>query len=162
MSVAAPFAEFRTTVEPEFVDHNGHMGIRSYTALFDKATGPFYEFLNISRANVREHGGTIFALQDTAWYRREVMLGDPLLITSQLIEHDHNTVVMFMTMHQTRDNYEAAMFEIIEIFIDQETRKPKPFPEVITARLAEVQKAHDALPRPALSGQGVGLKRKSG
>lgn len=162
MSVAAPFAEFRTIVKPDYVDHNGHMGIRSYTRLFDEATGPFYDFLNISRTNVREHGGTIFALQDTAWYRREVMLDDPLLITSQLIEHDHNKVVSFFTMHQTRDNYEAAMFEIIEIFIDRETRKPKPFPAVITERLAEVQKAHDALPRPPLSGRGVGIARKSG
>ena len=162
MSVAAPFAEFRTTVKPENVDHNGHMGIRSYTRTFDEATGPFYTYLNISRDIVREHGGTIFALQDTAWYRREVMLGDPLLVTAHLIDHDHNKVVSFFTMYQTRDNYEAASFELIEIFIDQETRKPKPFPEVIAARLAEVQKAHDTLPRPALSGQGVGIKRKGG
>tara|TARA_B100000676_G_scaffold81471_1_gene81501 strand:+ start:5177 stop:5659 length:483 start_codon:yes stop_codon:yes gene_type:complete len=159
MSIATPFAEFRTEVLEEHVDHNGHMGIRSYTRLFDQSTKPFYRFLGISRENLNAHGGTIFALQDTAWYRQEVMLGDPLLVTSQLIDHDHSKVVSFMTMHQTRDNYVAASFEIIEILISQETRKPKAFPDEIAQRLKEIQAAHNTLERPKLSGRGVGIRR---
>jgi len=160
MTVAAPFAEFRAEVLEEHVDHNKHMGIRSYTRIFDQATGPFYEHLGLSRSAVREAGGTIFALQDSFWYRREVMLGDPLQVSAQLIDHDHNKVVTFMDLHQTRDDYIAASFEIIEVFIDWETRKPGRFPDAIAARLAEVQEVHDRLERPKLSGQGVGIRRK--
>ena len=160
MTIAAPFSEVRLSVLDEHVDHNDHMGMRSYTRVFDQATSPFYDFLGISRQTVRRHSGTIFALQDTSWYRREVLLGDPLLITSQLIDHDHNKIVSFFTMIQTRDNYVAAGFELIEAFIDNETRKPGQFPDEIAARLNDVQTAHDVLERPAMSGRGIGIKRK--
>ncbi|MBC6439192.1 MAG: thioesterase family protein [Rhodospirillales bacterium] len=160
MTDTAPFPALRTHVLAEHVDHNGHMGIRAYTRLFDEATTPFYVHLGISRDAVKNAGGTIFALQDTAWYRREVMQGDPLLITGQLIDFDNNKVVSFLTMQQMRDDYVAACFEIIEVFIDWETRKPGAFPETIMTRLAEVQAEQSHLERPRFSGRGVELKRK--
>ena len=60
-------------------------------------------------------GTSIFALQETSWFKREVMLDDPLLVTSQLIDFDNNKLVTFHHLHQTRDEYVAAMYEIIEI-----------------------------------------------
>ena len=161
MTTAAPFVALRATVAKAHVDHNGHMGIRSYTRLFDRATVPFYGWLGRSRAAVRRQGGTIFALQDTSWYRREAVLGDPLLIDAQLIDHDRNKIVSFFTMRQIRDDYVAACFELIEVFIDRDSRKPGRFPDGIAARLAEVQAAHGALGRPALSGRGVAIRRKT-
>jgi acyl-CoA thioester hydrolase len=162
MTIESPFAQFHTVVEPDWVDHNGHMGIRSYTLVFDRAVTRFYGELNLTRDQLKPHGGSIFALQETAWFKREVMLGDPLLVTSQLIDHDHNKFVTFHTLHQTRDDYVAAMYEIIEIHIDMETRKPTPFKGTIAERLAAVQAAHAALGRPPQSGSGVALPRSGG
>jgi acyl-CoA thioester hydrolase len=157
----APFAEFRTTVKPAWVDHNGHMGIRAYTRLFDRAIGRFYGFLGVTKAALETAGGTIFALQEGTWYKRELMLGDPLLVVSQLIDHDHNKLVTFHQLRQTREDYVAAMAEIIEIHIGRETRRPAPFPAAVRARLAEVMAEHAALPRPPESGQGIALRRKT-
>ena len=162
MSIATPFAGLRTMVRDEHVDYNGHMGIRSYTRLFDEAVGPFYDFLGLSREAVAAHGATIFALQDTAWYRREVMLGDPLLVTAQLIDHDHNKLVSFFEMRQTREDYVAACFELIELWIDRGTRRAGRFPPAVARRLGEVRAAHDRLGRPALAGQGVAIRRQHG
>ncbi len=156
--IEAPFEASRLVVTRDLVDHNGHMGIRSYTRLFDDATGPFYAFLGLAREQLDRHNATIFALQDTSWYAREVLLDDPLVITAQLIDHDHNKAVSFFTMVQERESYVAASFELIEIVIDRETRKPRPFPEAITERLAAVQDVHDGLGRPPLSGKGVGIR----
>lgn len=157
--IEAPFKALRRKVTRDLVDHNGHMGIRSYTGLFDEATGPFYAFLGLGRADLGCHNVTIFALQDTSWYQREVQLDDPLAISAQLIDHDHNKIVTFYTMVQEREGYVAASFELIEIVIDRETRKPRPFPDVIGERLVAVQDAHDTLPRPPLSGKGVSIRR---
>lgn len=162
MSVPAPFAEFCTTVQPEWVDHNGHMGIRSYTHVFDAGVTQFYRFLGLTRDALRARGHTIFALQETSWFRREVMLDDPLLITSQLVDCDHNKIVTFHHLRQTRDDYVAALYEIIEIQIDMEQRKPAPFPDETYQHLEAVRAAHEKLGRPPESGQGVGIKRKSG
>ncbi len=161
MSEAAPFAEFRTEVLPEWVDHNGHMGIRSYTKAFDLAARLFYRYLGINQETLRPGNGSIFALQEGSWFRREVMLGDPLMVESQLIDHDHNKVVIFHTLIQTRDNYIAAKNEIIEIHIDMTTRRPAPFPDAIQARLAEVMALHGTLERPAESGRGIAIPRKA-
>ena len=157
--IEAPFEASRLVVTRDLVDHNGHMGIRSYTMLFDGATGPFYTFLGLTREELGRHNATIFALQDTSWYTREVLLDDPLVINAQLIDHDHNKAVSFFTMVHEQENYIAASFELIEIVIDRETRKPRAFPEGIAKRLAAVQDVHDGLGRPPLSGRGVGIRR---
>jgi len=162
MDIEAPFAQFRANVEPDWVDHNGHMGIRSYTLVFDRAVTTFYRDLRLGRDILKSLGGSIFALQETAWFKREVMLGDPLLVTSQLIDHDHNKLVTFHTLHQTRDDYVAAMYEIIEIHIDMTTRKPSPFPAEVADRLTAVQRVHAELEIPALSGRGIAIPRKRG
>jgi acyl-CoA thioester hydrolase len=163
MSIEAPFAEYRTAVQAEWVDHNGHMGIRSYTLVFDQAVSQFYKALKFSSRDLQKmHGSTIFALQETAWFKREVMLDDPLLVTSQLIDHDHNKVVTFHKLHQTRDDYVAAMYEIIEIHIDMASRKPTPFPAELASHLDKVQQVHSQLEIPPESGRGVALPRKKG
>lgn len=159
VEIGAPFEALRLAVTHDLVDHNGHMGIRSYTRLFDQATGPFYAALGLSRETLARHGATVFALQDTSWYIREVLLDDPLLITAQLVDHDHNKIVSFMTMIQERQSYVAASFELIEILMDRETRRPRRFPEAIACRLAAVNAAHDSLGRPSLSGRGIGIRR---
>jgi acyl-CoA thioester hydrolase len=162
MSFEAPFAQFHAEVEPEWVDHNGHMGIRSYTLVFDRAVSHFYRELGLSRDLLKRHGTSIFALQETSWFKREVLLGDPLLVTSQLIDHDHNKLVTFHKLHQTRDDYVAAMYEIIEIHIDMTARRPTPFPDEIAQHLAQVQDAHASLDRPPESGRGIAIPRKKG
>ncbi len=159
MTTAVPFADFRAIVSPEWVDHNGHMGIRSYSTVFDQAVRRFYNHIGITRQAIAASGGTIFALQECNWFRREVMLGDPLRVTSQLIDVDHSKVVTFHTLHQTRDDYIAAYNEIIEIHIDRETRKPSPFPPEIAERLAATLRDHAALERPAPSGRGIAIPR---
>ena len=162
MTVPAPFAQFRTTVKPEWVDHNGHMGIRSYTTVIDQAVSRFYRYLGLSRETLKAQGNSIFALQETSWFRREVMQDDPLLVTSQLIDFDHNKVVSFHQLHQSRDDYVAAMNEIIEIHIDMTTRKPAPFAKDISDRLEMVHQAHEILGRPRESGNGVAIPKKKG
>jgi acyl-CoA thioester hydrolase len=162
MSETAPFAEFRTEVLPAWVDHNGHMGIRSYTKVFDQAVHHFYRHLGLTREALDAGGGSIFALQESDWFRREVMLGDPLLVVSQLIDCDHNKLVTFHTLRQTRDDYVAAMNEIIEIHVDMTTRRPAPFPPAIRASLEAAMAVHGTLERPAESGRGIAIPRKAG
>ncbi len=158
MSIDSPFVLPDFLVGDEYLDHNGHMGIRSYTRIFDAATTPFYVWLGLSRKAVAAHDATIYALQDTSWYRNEVMHGDTVRITAQLIDHDHNKLVTFFTM--MRENDIAACFELIEILIDRITRKPRAFPEEIMQRLQVVKEAHDQLGRPSLSGRGIGIVRR--
>ena len=159
VNIGAPFEALRLAVTDDLVDHNGHMGIRSYTRLFDRATGPFYAALGLSRESLARCGATVFALQESSWYIREVLRDDPLLITAQLVDHDHNKIVSFLTMIQERQNYVAASFELIEILMDRETRRPRRFPEAVACRLAAMRAAHDSLGRPSRSGQGIGIRR---
>ncbi|MBM3583797.1 MAG: hypothetical protein FJX36_04995 [Alphaproteobacteria bacterium] len=157
----APFVGHRTTVKPRWVDHNGHMGIRSYTPVFDKGVIAFYRHIGLTRANLLDRGTTIFALQECHWYRREVMLDDPLEVTVQMLDLDHNKLVTFATIRQTRDGYDVAMTELIEIHIDLATRRAAPFATHVRARLDAVMAEHAGLPRPAVAGQGVGIRRSA-
>jgi acyl-CoA thioesterase FadM len=160
MTVETPFARYRATVKPAWVDHNGHMGIRSYTHVFDRAIWAFYGHLGLTREAMAAENRTIFALQEASWYRREVMLGDPLVVVSQLIDIDRNKLVTFHRLRQTRDGYDAAMTELIEISIDNRTRRPAAFSAAVAERLKVVMDAHRHLERPKESGQGIGIKRR--
>ncbi|MDX5402555.1 MAG: thioesterase, partial [Rhodobacterales bacterium] len=58
------------------------------------------------------------------------------------------------------DGWLAATGEALGLHIDMSGPRVAPMPEDILAKLAALQAAHDALPRPDRVGRAIALKRK--
>lgn len=160
--IPAPLDEHRDTVRPEWIDYNGHMNVAYYVLVFDRATDVWFEHLGLGEDYRTRSGCSIFALELHVVYLAELKLGDPLRVTTQLLDHDEKRLHFFHRMYHAERGAGAAGLEIMVMNIDLATRKARAFPPDVTARIEAVAAAHAALPRPPEAGRVMGIKRKPG
>lgn len=154
---AAPFDEYRDTVRPEWIDHNGHMNMGYYVVVFDYATDAFLAWVGLDAAHRRQHQVTTFCLEAHVTYHREVRRDDPLRFTTVLLGHDAKRVHYIHAMYHASEGYLASTNELMSLHVSLATRRGGPMAPEVLARLALVQAAHDALPRPPQAGRRIGL-----
>jgi acyl-CoA thioester hydrolase len=155
--IAAPLDAYRDVVRPEWIDANGHMNVGYYLVVFDYATDEFMRWVGLDAGHRREAGVTTFCLEAHLTFQREVRAGDPLRFTTRLLAHDAKRLHYVHEMSHAREGYLAATNELTSLHVSAETRRAAPMAPDVLARLARVQAAHDALPRPAHVGRRMGL-----
>jgi acyl-CoA thioester hydrolase len=155
--LAAPLDAYRDVVRPEWIDHNGHMNMGYYLVVFDFATDEFFRWVGLDADHRRRHAITTFCLEAHVTYHREVRSGDPLRFTTVLLGHDAKRLHYIHAMYHAREGYLASTNELMSLHVDLRTRRGAPMAEEITARLAAIQAAHAALPRPSQAGRHVGF-----
>ena len=160
LDLGAPLDRHRATVLPEWIDGNGHMNVGYYVVAFDKATDTLCNQFGCSWEYTREKIGMTFVLEALVTYDREVKEGDPLRITSQILDHDAKRLHFIHAMYHADEGYLAATNELMMMNIDYETRRSAPWPEWAMERLGRMAASHKKLPVPAQAGRLIGIKRK--
>src|SRR4029453_1664527 len=155
--LAAPFDTHRDVVRPEWIDHNGHMNVGYYLVVFDFATDDFMAWVGLDAPHRREQGVTTFCLEAHVTYHREVRGGDPLRFTTVLLGHDAKRLHYIHAMYHATEGFLASTNELMSLHVSQATRRAAPRAPSGLARLAAIQAAHDALPRPPMAGRRIGL-----
>src|ERR671936_859946 len=84
----APFVSSVMTVEPQWIDYNGHLNMAYYNVLFDRAVDEAYELLGIGADYVTSARHSCFTAEVHIRYLRELTARDPVRVTSQLLAHD--------------------------------------------------------------------------
>jgi len=158
--LTAPFDAYRTVVRPEWIDHNAHMNVGYYLVVFDYATDAFFDWVGLNAAHRAAHAITTFCLEAHVTYHREVRAGDPLRFTTLLLAHDDKRIQYFHAMYHGGEGWLAATNELMSLHVSRATRRAAPMASEILARLAAIQRAHDALPRPPQAGRAIGLRNK--
>src|SRR5437867_9765669 len=157
IDLSAPFDRHRDRVRPEWIDGNGHMNVGYYLVVFDYATDEFLAWVGLDGRHRQEHRVTTFCLEAHVTYHREVRSGDPLRFTTLLLGHDAKRIHYIHAMYHAREGYLASTNELMSLHVDLATRRGAPMAPEIAARLAAIQAAHDALPRPPQAGRRIGL-----
>jgi acyl-CoA thioester hydrolase len=102
----------------------------------------------------------LFTLETHVTYDREVALGDPLRITSQILDWDAKRLHFFHHMYHADQGYVAATNEQIMLHVGYQSRRSAPFTDEVAARVAAMAQAHAGLKRPAQAGRVIGIPRK--
>ena len=157
--IEAPLDRYRDVVRSAWIDHNRHMNVGYYLVVFDYATDEFFRWVGLDEAHRRDKQVTTFCLEAHMTYHREVREGDPLRFTTVLLGHDVKRLHYIHQMYHARDGYLAATNELMSLHVSQATRRSAPMAPEILERLARIQAAHDALPRPPQAGRSIGLDR---
>jgi acyl-CoA thioester hydrolase len=157
----APLDRYRDVVRPEWIDHNRHMNVGYYLVVFDYATDEFFRFIGLDGTHRRQHDVTTFCLEAHVTYHREVREGDPLRFTTRLLGHDAKRIHYIHEMYHAHEGYLAATNELMSLHVSEATRRGAPMAEEIRERLARIQAAHDALPRPPQAGRRIGLDQRA-
>jgi acyl-CoA thioester hydrolase len=159
--IDAPLDRYRDVVRPEWIDHNRHMNVGYYLVVFDYATDEFFRWIGLGEAHRLEQRVTTFCLEAHVTYHREVREGDPLRFTTVLLAHDVKRIHYIHQMYHAEEGYLAATNELMSLHVLRATRRGGPMAPEVLARLAAIQAAHDALPRPPQAGRRVSLSREN-
>ena len=160
-SLGAPLDVHRATVLPDWIDWNGHMNVGFYVVAFDKATDTLCNQFGVGWEYTRDRIGMTFVIEAHVTYDREVKEGDPLRITSQILDHDAKRLHFIHCMYHGSEGYLAATNELMLMNIDYASRRSAPWPGWAIERIDRLADAHKALPKPKQAGRLIGIKRKA-
>lgn len=149
--------ESRITVEPEWVDYNGHMNLAYYVLAFDRATDEFYDDLGIGIAYRERMNSSMFTLGINVDYISEVFAGDELRIITRLLHCDTKRMRYFHQMYQGDPEKPVATNECLAVHVDMSQRRSSPFPEETRERIEATLARHQMLPLPERAGRVLGV-----
>jgi len=158
LDLSAPLDRHRATVKPEWIDANGHMNVGYYVIAFDQATDTLSEQLGVAWNYVEHRLGMTFVLEAHVTYDREVHAGDPLRVTTQILDHDEKRIHFFHAMYHAEAGWLAATNELMMIHIDFASRRSSPWRAPTLERIATMAAAHRQLPRPKQAGRRIGIR----
>src|ERR1700680_291598 len=100
MIIPAPFDRYEGEVLPGGAGANGHMNLAYYTVLFDYATDALFDAIGIGRLYKDTTNLGTFAVETHNLYERELLVGDRVRVTTQILGVDskrlHLAHEMFM------------------------------------------------------------------
>ena len=128
---------FDGTVEPEWIDINGHMNVAYYVLAFDLAVDALWAKFGISDKYIRETRGSTFAVECHVAYLAELKEGDPFCITSQILAYDSKRIHQFQRMYHAGEKYLAATAEWMNLHVDLNTRRVSGWPVDLLAALEQ-------------------------
>jgi acyl-CoA thioester hydrolase len=155
ISIAAPFEQYEGEVLPAWIDANDHMNLAYYTVLFDYATDALFDAIGIGRQYKASTNNGTFAVETHNLYERELLLGDRVRVSTQILGMDGKRLHLAHQMLMIGDDQRAATQELMYLHVDLATRRVTPFPDGVRQRIAMAAAAHAYLPRPAWAGRRV-------
>ncbi len=154
-----PLSAFKTAVQPEWIDYNGHMNVAFYVLAFDKATDGLLDHLGLGEAYRRATNCSVYVLEAHVTYDRELKLGETLAIDTQLIDADAKRLHFFHRMTHAEAGYLAATCELMGLHVDLAGPKAAPMPPAALAAIERLLAAHRLLPPPPQLGRRISIKR---
>jgi acyl-CoA thioester hydrolase len=130
---------FTGAVEPDWIDHNGHMNVAYYVLAFDLATDAAYEAWGIGLDYPEQTNCSVFTLGMNVDYRAEMHAGEPFRVATSIVDFDHKRIHYFHTMYRGQTNEVVATNECLVMNVDLATRRSAEFPPEIVTRLTQLQ-----------------------
>ncbi len=160
MTYDSPLPIHRETVHPDWVDYNGHMNVAYYNVAFDHAVDQLFDLIDIGVDYAKRTEQSAFVVESHVNYIQEVVEGDPLSFTLQLLDIDEKRVHYFIRMFHATEKFLAATSEQLSVHVDLAIRRTASMPAAVRQRLAAILQAHAGLERPPEVGRVMAIRRK--
>jgi acyl-CoA thioester hydrolase len=149
----------RGQVLPEWIDLNDHMNVAYYLLAFDHAVDSLWQRFGLTEDYVRTHNNSTIAVESHVTWQREIVEGDPYVVTSQVLAFDDKRIHQFQRMYHAEQGFLAATCEWMNLHFDTGSRRVAPWPDEIRARIAEFADNQGQPPWPAEAGQRMQVKQ---
>jgi acyl-CoA thioester hydrolase len=153
----APFVSSVMTVDPGWIDYNGHLNMAYYNVLIDRAVDEAFYLVGLGPDYVREHGASFFTAEAHVRYLRELSANSSVRAALRLIDYDEKRLHLYAELHHAEEDWISATSEQLALHVDLKQKKVTPFPDDVLERLAMMKSAHRTLPRPSEIGRGIGM-----
>jgi carnitine 3-dehydrogenase len=156
---AAHLPRFDTVVRPEWADYNMHMSDFHYGHIFGDAMDALYRQVDLDEA-YRNKGRMFYTVESHIKHLAEAKVGEPLYVTTQLLDVDDKRLHVFHRLRRRRDDALLATGEQMHLHVDTKAAKAISMDVATRARFDSLRQAHAALPVPSEAGKPVGGRAK--
>jgi len=154
-----PLRLLETTVDPSWVDYNGHMTEARYGDVFGYATDAFLRHVGIDAAYL-DGGHSMYTVETHIRYLAEVAALEPLDVHTQVLGADEKRLHLFHTLAHARTGEILATGEHLLLHVDAAQGRSVPSREPVAGRVAAAAAAHASLPAPEGAGRAIALRRQ--
>lgn len=154
----APHRSSLLTVQPEWIDSNGHLNMAYYNVLFDRGADELFAQFGFGPDYAKRTGHSTFSAEFHVCYLREVHEGDQVYVTSQLLDFDEKRFHFFQKLHH-EDGWLSATGEGMGLHIDLSGPRVTAMPPEAYTVMQKLHAEHAKLPYPTRAGRQIGIKR---
>ncbi|CDX34152.1 conserved hypothetical protein [Mesorhizobium sp. ORS 3359] len=147
-------------VEKDWIDYNGHLNMAYYNVLFDRAGDYAFEGIGLGAEYARTRALTSYTAEVHVCYIRELHLGDRVIATFQLLDHDDKRMRFYQKLRHV-DGWLTATSEQLSLHIDMSGPRVVPFPSDILANLERVRAEQALFGVPSRAGKAIAIKRNA-
>ena len=156
--IPAPLRLHDAVVPHAWVDYNQHMSESSFLLAFGDNADAFFRYFGIDE-DYRANGGSLFTAETHLHHLREVMEGDHLTFTLQVLDVDPKRVHVVHEMTRS-DGSLACTAEQLLLHVDTAEGRVTAMPDELKRRLAAIRDAHRSLPVPPYVGHVMGVPKR--
>ena len=142
-------------VHSEWVDYNGHMNVTYYTLVFDHASDLFLERIGLDQEFRDSSECSVFVVEAHTTYKKEVMEGAMLSVSTQVLGFDAKRIHLFHRMISNGKNDTVATNELMLLYVSMKSRRTARMPEKIKIRLGTLHTTQKAGPQPEEAGRAI-------
>ncbi|HCV38324.1 MAG TPA: 4-hydroxybenzoyl-CoA thioesterase [Pseudomonas sp.] len=150
---------YRTPVQEDWVDYNGHLRDAFYLLIFSYATDRLMERIGLDADSRGQSGNSPFTLEAHINYLHEVKLGTEVWVQTQIIGFDHKRLHVYHSLHRAGFDEVLAASEQMLLHVDLAGPKSAPFSEQSAALLQSLADSQRDLPAAQFVGRVLQLPR---
>ena len=143
----------RGHVLPEWIDYNDHMNVAYYLLAFDHAVDALWAEFGLTEEYIRSNKSSTIAVESHVTWQREIVEGEPYVITAQILAFDEKRIQQFQRMYHAEEGFLAATCEWMNLHFDTSSRRVALWPDEIRARIVEFADNQGQQPWPEQAGQ---------
>ena len=159
-AVEAPLRLYRTSVQPEWLDYNGHMSESCYLQAMGDASDALFRYIGIDEA-YRAAGHSFYTVESHLSNLGEVGGGEPLTFTTQILDLDEKRLHFFHAMTHGQSGDLLATGEQMLLHVDMTGPRAAPIAPDVFQALQAIRDAHKDLPKPEQAGRSIGIRRNA-
>ena len=161
MNCPAALTAYRATIEPSFIDYNGHLRDAYYGLIFSYAIDDVMDQLGLDFAYRERTACTLYTLEMHLHYLHEVMASDELSIDTSILDADHKRFHAGSVFRCARLPEPVAVADAMLLHVHQgEKVTTAPFPAAIDARLQGLKLSEEALTAFGPMSRRIGIRRR--
>jgi carnitine 3-dehydrogenase len=149
---------YETTVDPSWVDYNGHMTEARYLDTLASTTDAFLRYVGVDDAYLAR-GASAYTVETHIRHLHEVAGLEPLRVSTQVLGADEKRVHLFHTLAHGATGETLATGEHLLLHVDTARGRVTPWLEPVAGRVAAAAAAHAALPSPDGAGAAISMRR---
>ncbi|HLF88079.1 MAG TPA: 3-hydroxyacyl-CoA dehydrogenase NAD-binding domain-containing protein [Anaerolineales bacterium] len=158
--IAAPLDLYHCTVDPEWIDYNGHMTEAAYLTAFGWASDAIFHYIGIDDS-YRASGNSYYTVETHLNYYRECSTGDPLRFTTQILDIDDKRLHLFHHMYHATSGELLCTTEQMLLHVDMHASRSSPARPHVLEALAAIMEIHRILPIPLEVGRQMAIRKKN-